>query len=98
MNTTIIRLHGIAMYMQTKVRELGFNVKYEVKNVYADVGLGTTHETIVASDVNGDNRFQIFSPVELERIERDNFRPSDADKIIEKHEKFFKEWGTPRLS
>lgn len=95
---TIIKLHAIAMYLEKKLRNLGFDVNYEVKNVYADFGLGTTHNTVVVSDVNGDHSFQIFSPVELERIENDDFNPADADKIAEKHNKLFTEWNVAKLS
>lgn len=98
MNLTVTRLHAIAMYMETKVRELGFDVNYKVKNVYADFGLGTTHETIVVSDANGNNRFQIFSPRELSRIKNDDFNPTDADEIVEKHKKIFSKWNVQRLS
>lgn len=95
---TIVRLHGIAMYLENKIKELGFNVNYKVQNVYADFGLGTTHETIVATDINGNNSFQIFSPVELEKIANDEFRPVDANNIVEKHAMLFEKWGTPKLN
>lgn len=98
MKPSVMRLHAIAMYMETKIRESGFNVNYKVKNVYADFGAGITHDTIVASDVNGSTEFQIFSPAEVKRIENDDFRPADANKVIDKHIEMFSSLSIPRLS
>lgn len=92
------RLQEIAMYLENKIRNKGFNVNYEVKNVYWDYGAGITHETIVVSDVNGDHSFQIFSPRELEDIENGKFKQKDADAIAEKHEKYFNDWKVARLN
>lgn len=98
MKTTTIRLHAIAMYLEKKVKELGFNVEYKVKNVYSDFGLGTTHETIVVSDENENTKFQIFSPAELSRIENDEFRPNDADNIVKNHSELFDKWNVSKVN
>lgn len=93
----LVKLHAVAMYLEEEVQALGFNVNYKVMNVYEDFGAGTRHDTIVAADVNGDSSFQIFSPAELSNVESDSFKPSDANKFVEKHAELYERWNTPRI-
>lgn len=94
----VIILHAIAMHMENKIHELGFNVNYKVKKVYSDFGAGIIHDTIVAIDVNGNNEFQILSPVEMKKIDNDEFKPTDTVEIIEEHAKMFAKWDVPTFS
>ena len=34
----VSRLHLVAMYLENKIRDKGFNVNYKVKNIYWDYG------------------------------------------------------------
>lgn len=98
MNETIIRLHNIAIYLEKKIKEAGFDMSYEVQNIYEDFGLETMHDTIVASDVKGNSTFQILSNAELEKIRNNTFKQSEIDEIVQDHIDYCNKWNISRLN
>lgn len=95
---TIIKLYAIAEFIEKKIKETGFAVNYEVRSVFASYDLGTTHETIIATDVSGENSFDIFTTEELNKVKDSEFNSIDAGEVIERHIKLFSKWDIPRLN
>ena len=86
--TNLKQLETAANFLEVAMKSKGFDVDYEVKNIWKDMGAGTRHDTVIATC--GDRSFQIFSPRELDKIAEDKFTLGDLQTMVDKQVEMFK--------